>query len=374
MGTAEDFDREVGETPEKENSEPKINHKLYRDSDDIVIAGVASGLGAYFDIDPVIFRVFFVLLTFASGFGILAYIVLWIAMPEAKTANQKLEMRGEAPTIAAFEKLSKAGKKIKIDFKERWNNFPVLGKILSIPLLIINKFFKMIKVIFSKIVPVFKFLFGLFLILMSLFGLGFIGVGSFYLLLQIHSLYSIDFVPVSLLVHSVPFVWLVITGFLSFAIPVVLLLIGGLSLIRTKNFFNFSFTVILVSVCMIAGISFCALGLRYFPDVVDKVKNYPDVQIMTKIIDISDINKIVVNGSYIDVFVDKNKDVETSIVGRVVDVSNLDIKKENTNIILTWNHMNRNLCFNCYNHPVKLIISKENLSKIKLENGAQIIK
>jgi phage shock protein PspC (stress-responsive transcriptional regulator) len=71
--------------------------RIYRDPDNKVISGVCSGLGAYFDVDPVLIRVIFVLLIFI-GFGPLAYIILIIVIPNANTVTQKLEMHGEAPT------------------------------------------------------------------------------------------------------------------------------------------------------------------------------------------------------------------------------------------------------------------------------------
>jgi phage shock protein PspC (stress-responsive transcriptional regulator) len=372
MGTTEDFEREVGWTHKEDSSNPdsKNKRKLYRDPDDVVIAGVASGLGAYFDIDPVIFRVIFFLLIFASGFGILAYIVLWIAMPEAKTANQKLEMRGEAPTVAAFEKLSKMEKKLKKNWKERWSKYSIVKKIISLPVLILSSVFDALKKVFSKIGPIFRFLFGLFLIVMSLLGLGVVGVGSLYLLLQSNSAYSFAFVPVSELIHIVPFFWLIITGFLSLSIPAMFFLIGGLNLLRKKNFFTFNMGVILISVWMIAGISFCSLSLRYFPDVVSKINNYPAIQTITKPIDILDTNKIIVNGSNIKVSISSDKDTGTTITGRAVDVENVEIKKDNNNLFITWIDQNNSLCFNCYNNPVELVTSKDNFSKIKVENGA----
>ena len=57
--------------------------KLMR-SEDRMIAGVAGGLANYFDIDPTLVRILFVLLTLlgGGGLGILVYIVLWIVMPE----------------------------------------------------------------------------------------------------------------------------------------------------------------------------------------------------------------------------------------------------------------------------------------------------
>ena len=48
-----------------------------------MIAGVCSGLGEYFDIDPVLVRIAFVVLTVLGGAGILVYLILWIIMPTA---------------------------------------------------------------------------------------------------------------------------------------------------------------------------------------------------------------------------------------------------------------------------------------------------
>lgn len=55
---------------------------LFRSRTDSVISGVSGGLGKYFDIDPVIFRILFVVLTFLAAGGLIAYIILWIVMPE----------------------------------------------------------------------------------------------------------------------------------------------------------------------------------------------------------------------------------------------------------------------------------------------------
>ncbi|HSK13875.1 MAG TPA: PspC domain-containing protein, partial [Phnomibacter sp.] len=94
-----------------------IRKRLYRDPDEKVIGGVAGGLAKYFDINPAIPRVIFaapfilaiitsiwnsmfsffpsVISGFGGGTFIMAYIILWIVLPEARTAAEKLEMRGE---------------------------------------------------------------------------------------------------------------------------------------------------------------------------------------------------------------------------------------------------------------------------------------
>ena len=58
--------------------EPK---RLYRNTSNKVIAGVCSGLGNYFALDPLLIRLIFVVATLAAGGGVLVYIILWISMP-----------------------------------------------------------------------------------------------------------------------------------------------------------------------------------------------------------------------------------------------------------------------------------------------------
>lgn len=62
--------------------------KLYRSQTDKKIAGVCGGLAEYFDIDPTIVRVIFVILLLPGGLpGIIPYVVLWIVMPLAPAAR-----------------------------------------------------------------------------------------------------------------------------------------------------------------------------------------------------------------------------------------------------------------------------------------------
>ncbi|MCP4310985.1 MAG: PspC domain-containing protein [Bacteroidetes bacterium] len=78
--------------------------KLYRDPEQSVIGGVCGGLAAYFRMDAVIFRLLFVIFFFAGGASVLVYVILWIVLPKAETAAQKLEMRGEKVNVSNLEK------------------------------------------------------------------------------------------------------------------------------------------------------------------------------------------------------------------------------------------------------------------------------
>jgi len=59
--------------------EPK---RLFRSRKDRILGGVCGGLGTYFNLDPVLMRLIWVVLFFFAGFGLLAYIVAWIVIPE----------------------------------------------------------------------------------------------------------------------------------------------------------------------------------------------------------------------------------------------------------------------------------------------------
>lgn len=56
--------------------------RLYRSGKNRIFAGVCGGLGEYFDTDPTIVRLIWIILTLISfGVGILAYLIAWLIMP-----------------------------------------------------------------------------------------------------------------------------------------------------------------------------------------------------------------------------------------------------------------------------------------------------
>ena len=139
LGSPADFAEESADTsnadaPEEEAtqkaSEGQSNRKLYRDEDDQVLAGVASGLSYYLGVDPVILRVGFVLAAFA-GFGILTYIILWIAIPSAKTTSEKLRMKNQKINVDNIRQEIKSEAR-QGEFKKASRNFvDVLGELLK---------------------------------------------------------------------------------------------------------------------------------------------------------------------------------------------------------------------------------------------------
>ena len=60
------------------------NKKLMRSKSSRMLAGVCGGVAAYFNMDPTIVRVIYVLLTLAGAAGLLIYLIMWLLIPEEK--------------------------------------------------------------------------------------------------------------------------------------------------------------------------------------------------------------------------------------------------------------------------------------------------
>ncbi len=129
MGSAEDIAAEdtAGQPGSKVAEHPRIPRRLYRDTENAKLGGVCAGIGRYFDIDPAWVRLamfapivlsFFQQITplywmgqlMGNMFGIfvICYLVMWFAVPAARTARQKLEMTGEKITAQSIEETTVA--------------------------------------------------------------------------------------------------------------------------------------------------------------------------------------------------------------------------------------------------------------------------
>lgn len=96
--------------------------RLVRDTRRAAIGGVAAGFGEYLDVDPVLVRVAFVLLAFANGLGLLAYLICWLVMPRGE-ALQPVPGAAAGPAASAstgtgFETLREAGDRIAAEVRQ----------------------------------------------------------------------------------------------------------------------------------------------------------------------------------------------------------------------------------------------------------------
>lgn len=123
MGEPEAYGDGESSSNEKSSSSSEedydSNRQIFRDPDDGILGGVCSGLAAYMNWDPLVVRLIFVLLFFGFGTGFLIYILLWIIVPEAKTASERLRMRGQKVNV---ENIKEKFNDIKNDFKGSGKN------------------------------------------------------------------------------------------------------------------------------------------------------------------------------------------------------------------------------------------------------------
>jgi len=162
LGDPELFNEDSSEQQNEAKEEPyrrTFGKRFYRNSDDRILAGVASGLGSYFGIDPVIMRIIFVLLFVFALSGALIYILLWIVGPEARTPSQKLEMKGEEVNISNIEKsIKEEFNTIKKNFKN--HNTSGLRTVTE-------RFVSLLLSVLSFVIRFFLILIGVFLIILG---------------------------------------------------------------------------------------------------------------------------------------------------------------------------------------------------------------
>jgi len=158
----------------------KKKKRIYRDTENDIIGGVCSGIGVYFDINPGIIRLLFVIGLFMGG-GILVYLILWAIIPEAKTTAEKLQMKGETVNAENIKKtIQKEFEALKstiekVDAEDQKNKvkkmfqhiatfsfniigylFKFIGKFLGIILLIMGVFlsFMIVTNLFGTVDPI----------------------------------------------------------------------------------------------------------------------------------------------------------------------------------------------------------------------------
>jgi len=107
LGEAREFKTDEGGLSEEAEMPIDTNRKLFRDTDHAVFGGVLAGAAAFFKVSPALVRVLFIIVALASfGTALLVYAVLWIAVPPARTAADKLQMAGRPVTLESIREFN----------------------------------------------------------------------------------------------------------------------------------------------------------------------------------------------------------------------------------------------------------------------------
>jgi len=184
MGMPEAFD-DTKEGEKVKEKPPRLQgRKLYRDPDDRVLGGVCSGLGAYFNFDPVIIRLIFVLLVFlAAGSSLIIYLILWIVVPKASNTAQRLEMKGEEVNISNISKnIKEEIQDVKENYEKLKANNRVRGRMDQAGNVLMSVLRAILKIflVFFGVILVFTGIFAIIALVTSLFVTNeFLGISPF---------------------------------------------------------------------------------------------------------------------------------------------------------------------------------------------------
>lgn len=245
MGKPEDY-RVDGDEPrektEKQKEQATSSKKLYRDIENNAIGGVCAGLGHYFGFNKIWIRLAFLILWIpdivsgslvpSGSTVLLAYIIMWIVVPAARTTSQKLEMQGKSVDWGNIEQ------KVKEEYtktKENVKSGDYSG---------VNRFFEGLGKVLLAILKAFVIFIGIILVLSA--GASLIGV--IVSLLFFGGLSAVTIPGLSPAEISFMPTWItIILVILLAGIPLFLLLLAGLKIIspRVKGI---SLTAILVLV------------------------------------------------------------------------------------------------------------------------------
>lgn len=296
LGLPQDFkDDGASDTDDKAPDAPKTPAKrLFRDTQNGMVAGISSGLGAYFGVDVLLIRILFIVATLAWGWGLLLYIALWLLVPEAKTSSDRLRMQGKAVTVDSL--------------KHVISNADVPGAT--------ERFARRVSPVLNGIFQAILKIAGAVIMLMGfvlLFGLI---TGGVYIALhhwQITQITTENLFPVGATEHfavGACLVWLALVALFSVLI--------GIAMIRRKWPIAPWATGTLIGLLFIG----LAAGISLGADIVPKVRSRVEAAHRTTTVSVSDFSNLVASGN---VMVDVEQSDKPRVTMRYV--GNPDISK-----------------------------------------------
>lgn len=370
MGTVEDF-KEFGESnSESANAEPsKAKRKLYRDPDNKILGGVASGLAAYFGgIDPTIVRLIFILTLFAGGTGIVIYLVLWLIVPEANTPSEKMAMRGEPLTIASLEKKFRETVKNADEQVKKNEN---LKKAARAPIDFAAKIVQVFGQIAGNLLRVMLKVGGFFLsagAVIALFASTFAIVALY---VNIDSPY-IDF-PWQTIMAKPVFYILSTSAFLAVAVPLLFILLAGASLLSSQNKFRTTVVAGLAAVWFAALLTGGATALRFGPQYAETWSQQRETLLATeeRSFDLSGFDRIEVTDGH-RMVVRQGETFSIKAKGDVQAVERLQLSVQDGTLHTEQQRNNWRFCLFCVRQGTEIEVTMPTLADLSATNGSRV--
>lgn len=385
IGSIEDLSKEEnGEqgSNEKKESIP-ASKRLMRNGDDKIIAGVASGLAAYFGADPIIFRLIFVILLLAGGSIIPIYLVLWIIMPEAKTTTEKMQMRGEPFNI---DSIGQTIKERAGEFKEHINNISSNEETKKKVNNIKNEFSEVGQKSYSSITNFFRSFFNvvgkvinfIFKFITKFIGIIFIFAISVAILsltfataialFNSNSPY-IGF-PLNILSHNPEYYIILIIAYIILLVPLKFLLLLGISILNNKKNISLRLSLIILGLWVVALISGGVLAVKYGPDYVEQIKNSNELKQTTKSFEVKEFkNLILANSNSYKLIQGENFSVKAE--GTAVSLENLNVQINKDTLQISQNNKHY-FCIFCFSKRANIEITAPEFKNITAKNSVTV--
>ena len=357
MGKVDQF--ESGEETEQIRVEIKKRGRLFRNPDNMVIAGVAGGIASYFNWDPIWVRIAFFLSVFLGGYTIILYVILWIMIPIAKTESDRLEMNGDTFTLASLEKNIK-DKVNEVEIKN------ITNKVSGSTNRVLHGGMAILKQIFGKLI---KF-FGLFLMIiatLSLILLTFVFIVAF---VTSDNSYYVQF-PVKEFLGSLQYYLIIIADYVVAFIPLLFVYFLGRRLFdKTRTIFGY-LSVSLIVIWFVAIATIGVIILQNIPRYESFVASHPILALQSEVHNVEQFNKIEVSD-----------DINLKIVSGSSTVSSLATEADRKNLKVGVSEgklrISRNMdvvretCWFCNYREIEVVVQVDNLEEIIIKNGAKV--
>lgn len=374
MGTVKDFEQFEGDEHVKDEPLKKrdSSKRLYRDVENQMIAGVAAGIANYFGIDPTIVRLIFAATVLFGGAGVIIYIILWVVVPEAKTTTEKVEMHGVPLTIRRIEAAIKenvpaAAERIRKEHLESGK----LKTILMFPFVLIRTIaeviFRLVKWLFPKIGRVI----GFFIAVVSsvaLFALTFA-----LIMLAARAWEPYMDIPLRQLAGDTTYYALLVSGFFAAFVPLVLVVLLGITMMLMKNIFRFPLAISLIGLWVASLMLGAVTAGKEMPTLVERIKQYEESRYQESVrsIEIADFESIKAHMGY-DVNIRKGTGTSLKVYGSQKMVDGLEVTVEK-GVLSISRHSDNHFCFICLGNNATIDITVAgDLENIEGSGGTSI--
>jgi phage shock protein PspC (stress-responsive transcriptional regulator) len=359
MGHADEFGDEPGAQPSAAAQTPK---KLYRDLDDAMVGGVSAGLAAYTGIDAWWYRGAFIILALMSlGFGILIYGVMWFIMPEAKTAAQKLEMRGTPITVETLsesirEKVDEVQRNPKNLFQSFFRGIAAFCR-------------QAMHVLTTKIFPFIGKAVALLAALVcfgALLGLSFVAP----LILSDAGDALFGF-PLSDALSMISIYLIVIGAYLTIAIPFLLVFLKAVDILRKKAVLTGTVAFTLIGIWFLAVIITGVTTFNSAQRIEAAIDNHPSYKVSVETVTLSATPQNIVLDDGLRLTLIQGATTSLSIEGSRTGLDAFRTSEENGTVTLSTEYVDDD-CMFCHSGVVHATLTVPDLRSVAVKGGSRL--